>query len=83
MLRNYSIKFPVSHLGEKLISVFLMVGHRWHKLLIPALRRQRQGQAGLCEFKVTLVYRDSQGYTEQISQKKKKKKKKRQNRKFL
>ena len=33
--------------------------------LIPALRRQRQ--ADLCEFKVSLVYRefqDSQGYTD-------------------
>jgi hypothetical protein len=31
----------------------------WHRPLIPALKRQRQRQADLCEFEASLVYRAS------------------------
>jgi hypothetical protein len=39
-------------------------------VLIPALRRQRQAE--LCEFEGRLVYRDSQGYTQELCFEKKK-----------
>ena len=31
--------------------------HRWHKPLIPAIRRQKQRQVDFCKFEADLVYR--------------------------
>jgi hypothetical protein len=45
-------------------------------VLIPALRRQRQAE--LCEFEGRLVYRDSQGYTQELCFEKKKRKRRRE-----